>query len=122
MDRFFHCNNISMNNQEKYNRQTLENLLFRRQFFLGRNFIDVFASLKKIKLNESMFLTVHSDLEITQAVKGEKSIILLGYVLDPYNPKSKNSDIIEDLIDKLDTCDQFFEYINEYGGRWILIV
>jgi hypothetical protein len=111
-----------MNNQKKYSSQTLEKLLFQRQFFLGRKFINVFPSCNKVKVTESLFLTAHSELEITQTVKEDKSITLLGYILDPNNPKFKNSDIIENLIHKLDDSDDFLESIDEFGGRWILIV
>jgi len=111
-----------MNKQKKYSSQTLEKLLFQRQFFLGRRFIDVFPSCNRVKITESVFLTAHSELEITRKVKGKKSITLLGFILDPNDPESGNSDIIENLIHKLDTCDGFAEQIDGFGGRWVLVV
>jgi hypothetical protein len=99
-----------------------ENLLYHNQFVLGPHFLENLTSWKKIRVNESIYLTVHPDLNTCQAVRGDKSITLIGYILDPDNPEAGNSDIITLMIQELFSCETFFENTYKYGGRWILIV
>ena len=99
-----------------------EKLLYRCQFILGPFFIDELNSWKRVKINHSLYLTVHPDLEITQTVSQGKSITLLGFMLDPDNAQARNSDIIDNLIQSLFSHDDLFEQTGRFGGRWILIV
>lgn len=90
-------------------------LLFRRQYILGPHFVESFVSWKKIKVNDSVFLTVHPDLQTEQATYNSNSITLLGYILDPYDPLSNNSDIINMLIRQISSADDVFKYIDNMG-------
>jgi hypothetical protein len=69
-----------------------------------------------------MSLTGSADLEVQRVGRGERWITLIGYVLDPLNPKAGNLDIIDGLLAQLDTCEGFPETTERLGGRWILIV
>ena len=112
-------------NQKKYDQLTSEKVLFRRQFILGPHFIENFTSWKKIKIKDKFCLTVHPDLNTYQCVIKDKSITLLGYVLDPLDPPAQDPEIIDNLAEKLMACDgleKLFEYTYSFGGRWILIV
>ena len=111
-----------MNSQMKYNS---EKLLYRRQFVLGPHFIEEFKSWKRIKVHNTIYLTVHPDLNTYKADYENKSITLLGYILDYRNPEANDSEIINILIRELSNCDSldnFFECTYTFGGRWVLIV
>jgi len=99
-----------------------EKLLYRNQFVLGPSFVEELTSWKRIKVNGSIHLTIHPDLNAYQAIYENKSITLLGFILDPDNPQASDSDIINDLIHELFSCDTFIERTYRFGGRWILIV
>lgn len=106
-----------------YRKETLEKFIYRRQFIFGPSGInDIQSSWNILNINKSYFVATHPDLEVHQANILDKSITLLGFILDPYNPNATNSDIIDNLIYKLDNCDDFHKHIFDYGGRWILIV
>jgi len=104
-----------------YSPETLERLRFRRQFFLGPEFIEEFPRWKRMHLG-ALCLSVHPDLESYQVVDGNKSITLLGYVLDPNNPQAGNAEVIDALLRKLDRSEEFFAHTSDLGGRWILAV
>ena len=106
----------------KHDRETLERLSFRRQFVLGPQFVRRFPNWQKVKLDGSLHITAHPDLEICQIGRDDRSITLLGYILDPGDPSATNDGIIGRLFDKFDTCEGFFEDTACFGGRWILIV
>ena len=108
--------------ENKISVSMFEKLLYRNQFVLGPFFIEELASWKRIKINSSLHLTVHPDLNTYQAIYENKSITLLGFILDPDNPQAGDSDIINDLVQKFSRCDKFIEHTYKFGGRWILIV
>lgn len=100
-------------------------LLYRNQFIFGPFFVDDLKSWKRIKISSSIIsicLTAHPDLDTFQATYQNKSITLLGFILDPDNPKASDSDIINDLIRSFSNSDDLFERTGKLGGRWIIVV
>ena len=101
---------------------TTEKLLFRRQFVLAPCIVDGLHSWNHAKLSDSSFLVTHPDLEVYRAVKNKKSVTLIGYMLDPYNNNASNSEIVKELLTKIESCVDIFQHTTYYGGRWVLIV
>ena len=100
-----------------------ERMLYRSQFILGTYFIDRFKSWKRIKIGNTIHLTVHPDLNTYQVTIEGKSVTLLGYILDPNNPEYNDSDIVNNLSHKIFNNEvNYFEQTYDFGGRWILIV
>jgi hypothetical protein len=106
----------------KYDYSTLERLQFRRQFVLGPRPVDQFPHWQKQRIGASLHITAHPDLEVNHIEKSDRSITLLGYVLDPTRPTATNRDVLESLIDRLDTCDGSSDHTTRFGGRWLLVV
>lgn len=106
------------------NKYDIERLLFRRQFILGPRFVEELASWKRINVGATLCLTVHPDLNTCQVVQGNRSITLLGYVLDPDHPPANDADILARWIRELacSSLEGFFACTYGFGGRWILIV
>lgn len=105
--------------QEMY---PLDKLLFRRQFILGPHFVQRLKSWRKLKIRDSLYLTVHPDLPLLQTDYRDMSLTLLGYILDPYEPKANDNDIINRLIRQINATDDIFQHTENLGGRWILIL
>jgi hypothetical protein len=82
----------------------------------------IISTWRRVPIREKLCLSVHPDLELTQTEKQHKTLILLGYILDPNAPESSNDDILNVLIDKFDRNEEIFGHINDFGGRWILLV
>ncbi|MGD9210322.1 MAG: hypothetical protein PVI90_06075, partial [Desulfobacteraceae bacterium] len=93
--------------------------LYRRQFILGPK-PACYEGWNIFKLF-SFYLTTHPDLNCIQAKSNNKSITLLGYLLDPYNIEASDSEILEDIISSTNSKERFIDKIYNYGGRWILI-
>jgi hypothetical protein len=113
---------VNLETRKKYDSNKL---LFRRQFILGPRFVDRFESWKRVKVRDTHCLTVHPDLPICNTEYGNKSLTLLGYILDPNNPEYLDLDILKRLLHQLcisDSLDDLFNYTAPFGGRWILIV
>lgn len=99
-----------------------EKLLYPNQFILGSHYVERLSSWQRVQIKRSIYITAHPDLKVNQIVCGDKSLTLLGFMLDPQYPEANNLDILNTLIGKLSTCDTFFEHTYTFGGRWILIV
>ncbi len=97
-------------------------LLYHGQFVLGPRFVENLEEWKRVKITRSVYLTAHPDLNVCQVTDGEKSITLLGFMLDPYDPPATDEDILRRLSGDLSTCDRFFHHTDRFGGRWALIV
>jgi hypothetical protein len=95
-------------------------LLYRRQFILGPKYIK-FAGWKREKISNNLFLTVHPDLEATKVRSRNNFIVLLGYILDPYNPSFNNLQIIKKIMDNAITADDIFDQVSSKGGRFVII-
>jgi len=98
-----------------------QRLLFRRQFILSTNSAYCFEDWNNVNLDSSVYLSVHPDLEVTQSCSNGISLILLGFVLDPFSPQKTNQEILSDVINQ-SFC--FADVVNKtepLGGRWALI-
>ena len=83
-------------------------LLLRRQFILGPRFAEGLPDWKKIKFSSDLCLTVHPELEAVQASWSGNSIMLLGYILDPYDSQARNLDICNRLLHQSTSADDIF--------------
>ena len=101
-----------------------DRLLYRAQFILGPRPVQVIPSSREISIANNVWLVVHSDLNTSQVVSGNKSLTLLGYILDPENVTASDSEIITALLPQLCSADPHTnspQCTDRFGGRWILI-
>lgn len=99
-----------------------DRLLYRSQFVVGPSFVDLFASPRQATIRAGLHLTAHPELNLQVAHHKKKTIILVGFILDPDNPQASDTDIIETLAQSFDNCSDLFPQTERFGGRWILIV
>jgi hypothetical protein len=111
-----------MNGSGKYD---LQKLLFRRQFILGPRFAEKLFWWNRLRIRDTVCLTIHPDLMASQKFANGKSITLLGYILDPENPEATDKVILDSLIEELARLvdvQPFIERTYRFGGRWVLII
>jgi hypothetical protein len=95
--------------------------LYRRQYLLAPRRVDAFSAWNQFRISNNYYLSAHPDLTITEAHCQKRSIYLLGFIIDPYNPSFHDSQIIQDVIDKSKTADDVFENIADKCGRFVII-
>lgn len=101
----------------------MENLVFRRQFLLTNKTISLDNNWKKITLNKihtAYNLYLHPDLNHCEVENERFQLILLGYILDPNNPKNLDIDIVTRLANAKD-FDSIISMSYSLNGRYILI-
>jgi len=99
----------------------VKNLYYRRQFILSSLPIEMQKNWKKVKLNESLNLTCHPDLECIDVKKGDIRLILLGFILNPYDPGLSNRQILEKLVSSITCFEELIKGVYSLAGRWVLI-
>ena len=83
------------------NTPTMKNLEFRRQYLLTSVDIDRPEDWRHIKIphaKHKLILNYHPDLEITNVDSKDNSLVLIGYIIDPFHPIQSNREILERLI------------------------
>jgi len=99
-----------------------EKYLFRRQFILGPNYIEGFEKWNKVSISEKLFLQAHPDLELLKVTFEENTFVLLGYILDPFNPSFSNLEIVNSIATNISKADDIFQYLDAKCGRFVFIV
>lgn len=102
------------NNTDKY--------LYRRQYILGPRFDESLENWQKIKISKEYYLTAHRDLNVTECHFQNRSIFLLGYLIDPFNTAHNDSQIIRRIIQNINSIDDIYEELSEKCGRFVMIV
>ncbi|AKO92719.1 hypothetical protein BEH_11820 [Priestia filamentosa] len=94
---------------------------FKRQYILGDRYIEELSTWNKVRINDSLFLNIHPDLEYAQVTQGATTLTLLGFIIDPFHPNNTNEKILNQIIGSSPCFDSVLQGTYEYGGRWALI-
>ncbi len=97
-----------------------EALLYRRQFVVGPRFLDSFPSWKRLRIGARFCLTAHPDLSTCQVSEGNRSITLLGYILDPDHWQLDDEQILRSLLHEL-AAGRLTPALSRLGGRWVIV-
>lgn len=101
----------------------MKNLVFRRQFILTNQKIQVDNTWRKTHISRNSIqcmLYTHPDLPVTHKSTSNADLFLLGYVLNPLNPEHSNSDIL-DTLSKSDSFSSITAGTEKLTGRYALI-
>ena len=93
----------------------------RRQFILGPEYID-YEGWKRLKVEDNYLLTAHPDLPVTVVEREGKKAVLLGYVIDPYQPNLNNEEILKRFVATLQSLGDLFACLEALTGRFVLII
>lgn len=98
--------------------------LFQNQFILGPEAIVATGECRHVAVGPGLVLSAHPSLLVERASSagGEKSLTLLGYMLDPDNPVADDRGILRGLLAKMGCADDAPGLTAGLGGRWALVV
>jgi hypothetical protein len=99
-----------------------ETYLYRRQFVLGPTPIPNLPTWSRLEPEKGTHLAVHPDLPVLMETHQGKTVVLLGYLLDPQEPSWTDKDIIHDLVRRISSADDVIDVLNRHCGRFALIV
>lgn len=99
----------------------LNNLYFRRQFILGSDYISTFEDWNKLKISEKLYLSSQKDLEVTHVNLKDRSLTLIGFIIDPFRPNDSNFDIVKRIIESSNCFEDILSNSYPYSGRWVMV-
>lgn len=97
-------------------------LLFRRQFLLGPKAAGKVEDWKETALDADCWISSHPDLEVSKVARGETTLVLLGYLLDPFHPRQTGEQILENIIEEIKVPDDVFPLMASTGGRYVMVI
>jgi hypothetical protein len=98
-------------------------LEFRRQYLLSNVPLEKIEDWKHLEIpskKQPLNLYYHPDLEITQVKDKDKSVVLIGYILDPFNPELSNKDIIIKMLQH-GSLNEVLNDTENLSGRFAII-
>lgn len=102
---------------------TKDRYCFRRQFLFTDKEIRLLPYWRDHKIvfkGKVSNLIFHPDLDFSKS-EGQLSIVLLGYILDPFNPDQGNQEVVDNLA-RCDTIKEAFRKTDFMNGRYVMIV
>jgi hypothetical protein len=101
--------------------ETLQNLLFRRQFLLGPEQFTPNQYWSCIQLPHGFILSVHHNLPFTTESYSDVTVTLIGLAIDPFYPEFNESEILHSLISNASDLPSLIDSTMPLAGRWIII-
>jgi hypothetical protein len=97
----------------------LDNLLYRRQYICGPD-ADLFPGWTRVSLPDGNTLAAHPELQVTDYPGSHFRFVLIGYLLDPYNPANDNSQVLAVLDKHSRDLTALLEQLYDKSGHYVL--
>jgi hypothetical protein len=94
---------------------------FCNQFLLGPEFVEALDGWQRFDVCCGLKLMAHPQLNVEQWVEGDRSLTVIGYLLDPYAPRQQNRQVLQGLMSRFTTIESLIAETARMGGRWVLI-
>lgn len=91
------------------------------QFLLGPFFMQERLGWRQLSLSPTLKLTLCSELSLSCVKQANRSLTLIGSILDPDCPAASDADILSNLLSQFSTIDALMESTAKYGGRWAMV-
>lgn len=101
--------------------EPVQYLAFRRQFVLSQSSTDLLPGWIPHQVAGDLVLSVHPDLSYTRADANDRSVLLLGFVLDPRHPDRDNQTILSTVLQNTTRFDEILREFDAFAGRWAAI-
>ncbi len=96
-------------------------LLFRRQYIIAPHSTRTLEGWSELDIGNGYLASAHPHLNTTVARYGDRTIILLGYLLDPVNPHQNDEEIAERLVKQASSFTLLLKELKPLGGRYAII-
>ncbi|MFP4163326.1 MAG: hypothetical protein ACLFVE_05055 [Chitinispirillaceae bacterium] len=95
---------------------------FRRQFLVGPRPADQYQSWTHLKVRSDLHITAHPDLPLNSTRRDNRTLVIIGYALDPYHPERNDLEIARDLIEHSTDAASLSENARSLSGRFVLLL
>ena len=94
--------------------------MYRNQYYITNLKLTDPSELKSISFND-LNIYFHPSLKMSLAKKDSREIILLGYIINPFEPQETNDDIVKNLTDRCGSTEPLLKELQSLSGRFVLL-
>lgn len=98
-----------------------DHLNFRRQFLISQEVCQELSHWQHEKF-EKFQIYVHQDIELTINNFGHVKLALIGFVIDPSQPKQTNAEVLNGIGREINSIDDVSRCLYSLSGRFTLLV
>jgi hypothetical protein len=95
--------------------------IFPNQFLIGPETVRGLRDWQTLRIGEGMQVTAHPDLGLLQVSDAQRSLTLLGYILDSTDPGAGDQAVLQRLLERFSSFSDLFEATSGCGGRWVIV-
>jgi len=99
----------------------MPNLFRRRQFILGPEYVAE-PGWVRLDIGAMLVLSAHPDLPLVSQERGDRKVVLLGYLMDPTKPEVAESDIVDEICQRGYTVSEAAKRLDVVSGRFALLI
>ena len=103
------------------NETNLGSLLYSGQFVLGPSFVENLSGWQRLSIGSALQITAHPALSLCHRSDGNRSLTLIGYIVDPDQVNATDLDVVDKLLGKYSSIQELINATFRFGGRWVLI-
>jgi hypothetical protein len=97
-----------------------ERMTYKNQYYVTNLELTNPKELKKISFN-NLNVYFHPSLKVSSAQKDSTEILLLGYIINPFQPQETNDDIVKNIADTCNSKETLFKELQNLSGRYVLL-
>jgi hypothetical protein len=99
----------------------IRNLIFRRQFLLGRSALSPADNWQHRTLRHGLVLSAHPELDVCSASSESIALTLIGFATDPFHPEKSSQEIVAALAAQGRGLHDVLRHSAPLSGRWVLV-
>ncbi len=100
---------------------SLQSLVFRRQFLLGPKSFQLTKGWKCFSLHHDLILSAHPDLDVLTKSNDNETITLIGVAVDSLQPNLSLSELLDNYLEKASAVFELIDNTKSLTGRWLII-
>ena len=98
-----------------------EGLLFRRQYIIAPSGTKSLEGWINTDIGNGYVASAHPHLSTTKVQHGDSTLVVLGFLLDPFDPFADDEKIAKKLIEQASSFIMLQNSLKHLGGRYVII-
>jgi len=112
MERSSQANVVSLESEE---------LNFRRQYIIAPRDTVPLEGWTETDIGNGYMVSAHPHLQTTKVQLGDRTLVVLGFLLDPFDPTADDEKIAGKLIEQSDSFTMLQDGLKQIAGRYVII-
>lgn len=95
--------------------------IFPNQFLIAPEPVSGLLNWQALHIGDGLHVTAHPGIGLLQVGDTQRSLTLLGFILDANDPGATDEAILQRLLDGFSSLDELLDATSSCGGRWVIV-